>query len=231
MTSTSPHTPSHAGLFATVFITGASVMVIELLGTRMIAPFYGTSLYVWSSLIAVAMISLSIGYFVGGRLADFSKRIGLSVIIALAAVFTLAIPLLTRFVLLMTDPLGLRGGAFVSALILFSPSLTMLGMVSPFAIKLATSRLDGVGSTSGSIYAVSTLGSVIGTLLLGFFLFPAVGSREILVATGFILLLLATVISVNERKRLGASMTVAPCLVFVFLSLIFVPKIVGAGHS
>ncbi|MDF1584602.1 MAG: fused MFS/spermidine synthase [Methyloprofundus sp.] len=181
--------------------------------------------------MAVAMISLSIGYFVGGRLADFSKHIGLSLIIALAAVFTLAIPLLTRFVLLMTDPLGLRGGAFVSALILFSPSLTMLGMVSPFAIKLATSKLDGVGSSAGSIYAVSTLGSVIGTLLLGFFLFPTLGSRTILLATGFILLVLATIISINKRKRLGSSITVVPCVIFAFISLIFGPKIVDAGHS
>ena len=145
-------------------------MVIELLGTRLIAPFYGASLYVWSSLIAVTMIALAVGYFVGGHWADRSQRTGLSLIIALAGLFTLLIPWLTRPVLLMTDPLGLRGGAFTSALLLFSPSLTLLGMVGPFAIKLATSKLDGVGSSSGTIYAVSTVGSVIGTLLLGFFL-------------------------------------------------------------
>lgn len=72
------------GLYVTVFFTGASVMVIELLGTRMIAPFYGASLYVWSSLISVTMIALSIGYFIGGRWADCSKRPGLSLIIALS---------------------------------------------------------------------------------------------------------------------------------------------------
>ena len=154
-------------------------MVIELLGTRLIAPFYGASLYVWSSLISVTMIALAIGYFIGGHWADRAQRTGLSLIIALAALFTLLIPWATRPVLLMTDPLGLRGGAFTSALLLFFPSLTLLGMVGPFAIKLATSQLDGVGSSSGTIYAVSTLGSVIGTLLLGFFLFPWVGSRQI----------------------------------------------------
>ena len=99
----------HVGLYLTVFLTGASVMVIELLGTRMIAPFYGTSLYVWSSLISVTMIALALGYFVGGRWADRAKRTGLSLIIALAAVLTLTIPWATRFVLLATDPLGLRG--------------------------------------------------------------------------------------------------------------------------
>jgi predicted membrane-bound spermidine synthase len=98
-----------AGLYLTVFLTGAAVMVIELLGTRLIASFYGVSLYVWSSLISVTMI-------------------------ALAALLTLSIPWMTRPVLLATDPLGLRAGAFVSALALFSPSLTLLGMVGPFAI-------------------------------------------------------------------------------------------------
>ncbi|MGZ8919276.1 MAG: fused MFS/spermidine synthase, partial [Methylobacter sp.] len=159
MTKKSLNSFGRAGLYLTIFLTGASVMVIELLGTRMIAPFYGTSLYVWSSLISVTMIALALGYFVGGRWADRTKRTGLSLIIALAALFTLLIPWATRFVLMATDPLGLRAGAFLSALVLFSPSLTMLGMVGPFAIKLSTSRLDGIGSSSGNIYAVSTIGS------------------------------------------------------------------------
>jgi predicted membrane-bound spermidine synthase len=164
-------------LYLIVFLTGASVMVIELLGTRLIAPFYGASLYVWSSLISVTMIALAVGYFLGGRWADRAQRTGLSLIIALAALFTLLIPWAVRPVLLATDSLGLRGGAFASALVLFFPSLALLGMVGPFAIKLATSQLAGVGSSSGSVYAVSTVGSVVGTLLLGFFLFPWVGSR------------------------------------------------------
>jgi MFS family permease len=179
------------GLYLTVFLTGGAVMVIELLGTRIIAPFYGVSLYVWSSLISVALIALAIGYFAGGRWADRAKRTGLSLVISLAALCILLIPWITRPVLLVTDALGLRAGALVSALVLFSPSLILLGMVGPYAVKLATSRLKGVGASAGSIYAVSTLGSVVGTLLLGFFLFPVVGSREILIGLGVALLALA----------------------------------------
>ena len=220
-----------AGLYLTVFLTGASVMVIELLGTRMIAPFYGASLYVWSSLISVTMIALAIGYFVGGRWADRAKRTGLSLIIVLAALFTLLIPWVTRFVLLATDPLGLRAGAFVSALVLFSPSLTMLGMVGPFAIKLSTSRLDGIGAGAGSIYAVSTLGSVVGTLVLGFFLFPLIGSREILVGLGVSLFILAIVVAIYEQKRLGVSVAILPCALLAIVGLCLLPKIVGAGHA
>jgi len=219
------------GLFATVFTTGASVMVIELLGTRVIAPFYGASLYVWSSLISVTMIALAIGYFVGGRWADTSKRTGLSLIIALAGIFTLLIPLLTRTVLLATDPLGLRGGAFVSALILFSPSLTLLGMVGPFAIKLATSQLEGVGNSAGSIYAVSTVGSVVGTLVLGFFLFPLLGSRQILIGTGILLLVLAVAIAIYEQKKLKVPVAILPSVIITVISLALLPKIVDAGRG
>jgi len=218
-------------LYLTVFMTGASVMVIELLGTRLIAPFYGASLYVWTSLISVTMIALAIGYFVGGRWADRAQRTGLSLIIALAALFTLLIPWATRAVLLATDPLGLRGGAFVSALVLFFPSLTLLGMVGPFAIKLATSQLDGVGTSSGSIYAISTLGSVVGTLLLGFFLFSWVGSREILVSLGLLLFMLAVAVAFYEQKQFGKTIAVLPCLLLAISGLSLVPKIVGAGHA
>ena len=219
-----------AGLYLTVFLTGASVMVIELLGTRLIAPFYGASLYVWSSLISVTMIALAIGYFVGGHWADRAQRTGLSLIIALAALFTLLIPWATRPILLLTDPLGLRGGAFVSSLVLFFPSLTLFGMVCPFAIKLATSQLDDVGTSSGTIYAVSTLGSVVGTLLLGFFLFPWVGSRQILVSLGLLLFVLAVTVAVYEQKRFGKTIAVLPCTLLALAGVCLLPKIVGAGH-
>lgn len=222
---------NHIALFLIVFFTGASVMVIELLGTRMIAPFYGASLYVWSSLISVTMIALAIGYFVGGRWADRAKRTGLSLIIALAALFTLLIPLMTRTVLLATDPLGLRTGAFVSALVLFSPSLTLLGMVGPFAIKLSTSQLEGVGNSAGSIYAVSTLGSVIGTLVLGFYLFPMIGSRQILVGLGLLLLALAILVALYEQKKRAISAAILPSVLLAVVGLALLPKIVGAGHT
>lgn len=219
-----------AGLFLTVFVTGAAVMVIELLGTRLIAPFYGASLYVWSSLIAVTMIALAAGYFVGGLWADRARRTGLAFVIACAALLTLLIPWATRPVLLATDPLGLRAGAFVSALVLFSPSLTLLGMVGPFAIKRATARLDGVGASAGAVYAVSTIGSVVGTLGLGFFLFPLLGSREILVGLGLALLLLAVAVAVYEQRQ-GVSAALLPCVLLAATGLGLLPAIMNAGRA
>jgi spermidine synthase len=219
------------GLYFTVALTGAAVMVIELLGTRVIAPFYGVSLYVWSSLISVTMIALAVGYFVGGRWADRAQRTGLSLVISLAGVFTLAIPWAARSVLLLTDPMGLRAGAFVSALILFFPSLTFLGMAGPFAIKMVTSQLDRVGTSAGSIYAVSTLGSVIGTLLLGFYLFPLVGTRHVLIGLGLGLLLLAVFVGIYERTRLGKTQSLVGSLLFLGVGLVVLSKALAAGQA
>lgn len=221
------------GIYATVFLTGAAVMVVELLGTRVIAPFYGASLYVWSSLISVTMIALAAGYFWGGRWADSSERSNLGLTISLAALATLLIPWLARPVLLATDPLGLRGGAFAASFVLFFPSLVLLGMVGPQAIKLATSDLDGVGRNAGSIYAASTLGSVVGTLTLGFFLFPWVGSREILLGTAVVLFTLGLAVSLGISQMVGDRAVTLRCLLPLALGFGFAPFVVKAGahHS
>lgn len=215
-------------LHCTVFLTGAAVMVIELLGTRLIAPFYGASLYVWTSLIAVTLIALALGYYVGGILAD-RARSGLSVIIAASGFLTLVIPWLTGPILLATDPLGLRLGSFISTLILFSPSLIMLGMVGPFAVKLSTSALSNVGASTGSIYAVSTVGSVIGTLFLGFYLFPLVGSREIFIGLGVALLILAILVTVIERKYQQSTLSLIPTTLLVVIGIGLFPQIANSG--
>lgn len=219
-----------AWLYCTVFLTGAAVMVIELLGTRLIAPFYGASLYVWTSLIAVTLIALALGYYLGGIWAD-RARSGLSLIIATAGLLTLIIPWLAGPVLLATDPLGLRLGSFISTLILFSPSLIMLGMVGPFAVKLSTSALSNVGASTGSIYAVSTVGSVIGTLFLGFYLFPLIGSREIFVGLGIALLILAVAVAWIERKYLKSSTVMVPATLLLVIGFGLYPQIVSSGQA
>ena len=217
-------------LYLTVFLTGAAVMVIELLGTRLIAPFYGASLYVWTSVISVTLIALALGYFIGGHWADRAKRTGLALIIALAGFLTLLVPWITAPVLFATDPLGLRMGTFVSTLVLFTPSLFLLGMVGPFAVKLATSSLDGVGTSTGSIYAVSTVGSVIGTLFLGFYLFPQVGSREIFIGLGIGLLALAFCVIYFERHYIRPATALAPVVVITVISMLLLPYINASGN-
>ena len=204
-------------LYATVMMTGAAVMILELLGTRIIGPFYGTSLYVWSSLISVTLIALAGGYFLGGWTSDNLERFRLSYIIALAAFSTAMIPISSSPILSMTDPLGIRGGAFISAFLLFTIPLTFLGMVCPNVIKLSTRHIEGIGMASGSIYALSTVGSVIGTLLLGFFLFPAIGSKSIIYSVSVCLFLLALLIALHEREQLEISL---PPVVVLFLAAV-----------
>jgi spermidine synthase len=109
------------------------------------------------------------------------------------------IPFFSKPVLLLTESLGLRAGAFVSALLLFTPSLTALAMVGPYVIKRATRDLSGVGTASGTVYAVSTIGSVAGTLLLGFYLLPLFGTRTILLALSLLLTALAVLVVWHEH--------------------------------
>ena len=196
-------------LYATVLVTGGAVMVLELLGTRIIGPFYGVSLYVWSSLIAVTLIALALGYYLGGWCADHAPRLRLAHLLLGAALTTLLIPLASGPVLTATDSLGMRTGAFVSALVLFMLPLTCLGMAGPYVIKLATRDLDRVGSAAGGVYAVSTLGSVLGTLVLGFYLLPLIGTRRILDGTGVVLLMLALGLGLRDRRNAALGRSIA----------------------
>ena len=180
-----------AVIHATVFLTGAAVMLLELLGTRVIAPFYGTSLYVWSALIAVTMVALSVGYYGGGMLADRFERKVFGWILFAASAGVFMIPLADATVLQWTDPLGLRLGSLVSAFILFMPALVALGMAGPVAVKAGTRDLKGLGVSAGRLYAISTIGSVFGTFLLAYFLFPVFGTNHILLTLGAVLLLAA----------------------------------------
>ncbi|MCK5354479.1 MAG: fused MFS/spermidine synthase, partial [Methyloprofundus sp.] len=126
----------------------------------------------------------------------------MSHIVFLAAVFTGIIPVISAYVLSSTNVLGLRTGALVSALILFTIPLALLAMAGPFVIKMASSTLEGIGSVVGSVYAVSTLGSVAGTLLLGFYLLPLLGTRIIVLAVSTVLIMLAISLTIFECKRL-----------------------------
>lgn len=205
-------------------------MMIELLGTRIIGPFYGVSIYVWSSLISVTLIALALGYFIGGNIADKFDVIRLPHIIILSALCIAAIPLLSPAVLAWTETLGLRTGAFTSTLILFAAPLTLLGMISPYAIKLAAIRLDAVGAISGSIYAVSTLGSFVGTLLLGFFLLPLMGSRDIVQAISVLLLLLAVSYAVYEHRIASKPLSLVVTISISTLTVMVI-AVVHFGHS
>ncbi len=155
-------------------------MMLELLGTRIISPYYGGGLYVWSSLITVTLVSLSLGYWLGGFLSDRVPRADLLyILIFLSAITVVFIPVLAPRVAGMTIGLGVALGTLSCSFILFSIPLLLLAMVTPYALKLEARKFNRVGLTAGKLYAVSTLGSFAGTILTGFLLIPNMGVRSI----------------------------------------------------
>lgn len=190
-----------AYLIATAVLCGALVMVIEVLGSRVMGPFFGVSLFVWTSLITVTLAALAAGYAIGGRLADrFSSPDALYLLVLAAGALTLPIPVLRPLVLEAVLPLGLRFGALASATLLFGPALFLLGCVSPFLVRIAVREMQHLGKTVGAFYAASTLGSIMGTALTGFFLIPMLGVGRIFVVSGTLLIVLAVFYFVAVRR-------------------------------
>jgi spermidine synthase len=159
-------------LRAAVLIGGASVMVVEILGSRVLAPSFGTTLHVWSALITVTLAALAVGYAVGGRLADRRPGLGsLMAVMACSAGTLLISDLMTKPVLRMAYHAGMVSGTFIAAFILFLPTLFLLGMVSPMAVRAAANQRQ-LGTSVGNLYALSTVGSVAGSLSVSLLLIP-----------------------------------------------------------
>ncbi len=177
-----------------VFLCGAVVMILELVGSRILAPYVGTSIVVWTSLIGIILGSLSVGYWYGGKLADRNpSNRALSAIILLSAVLVGAIPLLKGHVLdfLQNAIASFSVNAVLATIILFAPPSVALGMVSPYAVRLRMQNLTTSGATVGRLYAISTVGSIAGTFFAGFFLIAYFGSTKILLMLAGILLLIS----------------------------------------
>ncbi|MFM7376129.1 MAG: fused MFS/spermidine synthase, partial [Chthoniobacterales bacterium] len=197
-------------LRAAIFIAGACVMILQVLGTRIIGPHYGVGLYVWTSLIAVTLVALALGYWLGGKLADkHPSLLWFAGVLLLAAATVGLIPLLRGFIIEYGWTFGLRGGALLSAGVLFFPPLFLLGMVSPYAIRLEASGVEAAGRSAGRLYAISTAGSVIGAVLAGFYLVPNFRVPVLLAVTAGTLCLAAVLAAApGWRKRI-----VVPALV------------------
>lgn len=177
-----------------VFFSGAATMSIELLGSRLVAPYLGSTIHVWTSLIGTILAALSLGYWLGGRLADRapSWRL-LALILFFAAFFCMIITPFHYFVIatLLRHPLDRRLAALIASLLLFSPSSIAMGMVQPFAVRLNLKALATSGATVGRLYALSTLGSLAGTFITGFFLIGLLGTTKLLLLSALVLLVLS----------------------------------------
>ncbi len=185
------------GLELIVFVSGMILMALEIVGGRLLTFDYGGSIYVWGAIIGVVLGGLSIGYYSGGRLADKKpKEEVLSLIILIAGLLILIIPLsYGGLVSLISDAPYMFGPLIIILLLFLLPSI-LLGMVSPFAIKLKVKNLSGIGRTSGNLYAIATIGSVVGTFLATFVLIFFIGLNNI-----FVLLSVGLMVSVLVLKR------------------------------
>jgi len=191
-----------------VFISGAVLMCLEIVGSRVLAPDFGNSIFTWGSLITVVLAALSLGYFLGGHLADRRpRRWLLSAIGLLSAAAILAVPLIGPGIsdAIRAADLGRRAGPLLATLVLFFPAGVLLGMVSPFAVKLCSVQIEEIGRTAGSLYALSTAGSILGTLLTGFVLIPAIGVAAILYCSALLMASVSVVLLITGGLKRGAA--------------------------
>jgi len=195
-----------------VFITGAVVMVVELTGSRIIAPYAGTSLTIWTNLIGILLGCLSLGYFFGGKLADsHPTKNRLGTLLLIASFFLSFIPLLNKFFLplLFKSFLDYRFLAGVSTFLLFGVPSILLGMVSPYVLKLSLTSTTRSGTTAGTLYALATVGSIVGTFLAGYVLIAWIGSDLIFFLLAVCMLLLS--LCLLARRRI----VVLSCAIFL----------------
>jgi spermidine synthase len=185
-------------LLFTVFISGMTTLAAELAAGRLIGNVFGTSNIVWASIIGLILIYLTFGYFLGGRWADANPTPAAMYRILAWGAFTLGlVPFIAGPVLrsaasaFETLQVGVLGGSFIAVLVLFIVPITLLGTISPFAIRLSVDDPSRAGQVSGQIYAISTLGSFIGTFLPTLVTIPAIGTKNTFLVFSLLLLFVA----------------------------------------
>ncbi len=200
------------GLKLLVFTGGAVLMGLEIVGSRVLAPHFGNSVFVWGSLISVFLIALSAGYYVGGRVADRRPSFALlNTLCLIAGLLILLVPYVGRGLCesLYEAGWGERAGPLLATALLFLPASVLMGMLSPFSVRLAASTLHTVGSAAGTLYALSTVGSIAGTLVTTFVLIPRFGVTGILRGLGAVMIAVPFVMLLSRPKR---ALVVAPLL-------------------
>jgi len=179
-----------------VFLGGVTSVGTELSASRLIAPYFGSSTFIWANLIGLTLTFLALGYWIGGRVADRSPRPEILFTVTLAAAcFVGIIPVMSRPILLSSlqafDEVNIGSfyGALVGVLLLLAVPVTLLGFVTPYAIRLQLDSVASAGNTAGSMYALSTIGSIIGSFLPVLVLIPLLGTARTFLILGLVLLL------------------------------------------
>jgi spermidine synthase len=198
------------GLLLLSFIEGACVMVAELAGGKILAPFYGTSIYVWASTLAVTLGGLAVGYFLGGRFSQLpgdKRRQRLFTTIAIGAALVIIMPMWAKTVMQATMDMDFLTGLVVSQITFLLLPIIAMGIVSPLIIGLISEQNES-GKAAGMVYAISTVGGILGTMLAGFWLVPVVGISIPCIVAGALLLVVAFLV-LRPGNKLPAAMLLA----------------------
>jgi predicted membrane-bound spermidine synthase len=215
-----PQSTNNSYLYLVVFTSGMTTLAVELSASRLLGSVFGTSNIVWANVIGLMLLYLTIGYFIGGRWADRSPyRSTMYKIVIWGAFLSALIPLAARPILQVASKAfvgaeaALALGSFVSVLVLFSVPITLLGTVSPFAIRLAVTDVQNAGKVSGQIYAISTVGSLIGTFLPVLLLIPQIGTIQTFLFFAGVLFTVAFIGLFREDKAAAFKYLIMPLLV------------------
>ncbi|WP_114325615.1 fused MFS/spermidine synthase [Candidatus Colwellia aromaticivorans] len=160
-------------IYLLAFTSGFCIMGIELLGGRILAPFFGSSVHIWGSIITVFMLSLSLGYLFGGKLSTRSASLAIyGTIFLFAAIALLPIALSSQWLMegIFITVEDSRYGSLLASMALFFIPTVILGMLSPYSVRLLVKNSNESGQVAGKLYFISTLGSALGTITTSFYL-------------------------------------------------------------
>lgn len=203
------------------FIEGGSVMACELIGAKLLAPYFGTSLYVWAAVMGVTLGGLMTGYFLGGFYSAKKKNLTdfLFFVLALGGLLVGILPVFGKYVMGKCLGMSLQAGATFSLIMFLFPPLVCMGMISPMLVSLLTKTIDKSGNSAGTVYAISTLGGIISTFLLGFYIIPNFGLKIPALVFAFLLVIPALFYFLKNKKLThGILLSIA---LFLFSGLFF----------
>jgi predicted membrane-bound spermidine synthase len=190
-------------LYTISFIEGASVMAAEICGAKLLAPFFGSSLYVWSAVMAITLGGLASGYFIGGKLSKGeNKETNLLYVLILAVCALCVMPFLTILFLIVASNFSLIPAVIMSVLFLLFPTMLCMGATSPLIISILTSDVNKSGENSGKVYAISTVGGIMATFLCGFYLIPNLGVRFSLISFAIALALVSLFLVFKKKSNI-----------------------------
>ena len=199
-------------IYMLAFCSGFSIMGIELLGGRILAPFFGSSVHIWGSIITVFMLSLAIGYLIGGKLSTRSaslKRFGFIFIIAGLLVLPIALwskVIMEAIFIFIEDS---RYGSLLASTALFFLPTIVLGMLSPYSVRLLVTDKNESGQIAGKLYFISTLGSALGTIVTSFYLVLFFEVYQIIISFSLLLMILGMLAIVADRLSTAEELSYA----------------------